>query len=115
LRAFDITPLAVPYLSIHLFGEENYRRGEFMARLLEAYGKAGLDCGGELPDHLSILLQFAAKLEGEERRELLEFCLTEPLQKMEAPLKRAGHPYEFLLQAIRDVVETDLKREVCHA
>ena len=86
-----------------------------MAKLLEAYGKTGLDCGGELPDHLTILLRFAGKLEGEERRELLEFCLREPLRTMMTASKKAAHPYALLLQAVRDLVETDLKTEVCHA
>ena len=30
---FDVTPACVPYVSIHLFGEENFKRGEFMAAL----------------------------------------------------------------------------------
>lgn len=115
LRAFDLAPLAVPYVSVHLFGEENYRRGEFMARLYEAYGKTGFDCGTELPDHFAVLLRYADRLKGEERRELLELCLREPLVKMTATLRKNGHPYHFLLQALRDAVDSDLRTEVCHA
>jgi len=112
LRAFDITPLAIPYASVHLFGEENYRRGEFMARLLEAYERTGFDCGTELPDHFAVLLRFAGKLEGEERMELLSLCLREPLIVMRAALQKNGHPYRYLLQAFLDVVDRELKTEV---
>jgi nitrate reductase assembly molybdenum cofactor insertion protein NarJ len=115
LRAFDITPLAVPYVSIHLFGEESYKRGEFMAKFLESHQLHGFDCGTELPDHVAVMLRFAGKLQAEERREMLELCLKEPVRKMTFSLKKSDHPYQFLLQAFLDVIETDLKTEVCHA
>lgn len=115
LRVFDITPLAVPYVSVHLFGEENYRRGEFMARLHQAFGEKGFECGAELPDHFALLTAFAGRLEGEEREELLSLCLREPLLKMRAALDKAGNPHRHLLQAILDVLETDIQKEACHA
>ncbi len=115
LRAFDITPLAIPYVSIHLFGEESYKRGEFMAKFLEAHEQHGFDCGSELPDHIAVMLRFASRLNLEERREMLDLCLKEPVRKMTFALKKADHPYQFLLQAFLDVIETDLKTEVCHA
>ena len=115
LRVFDISPVAVPYVSVHLFGEENYRRGEFMARLHQAFGEKGFECGGELPDHFALLTRFAGRLEGEEREELLSLCLKEPLVKMRVALEKAGNPYRHLLQALLDVLETDLKKEACHA
>jgi nitrate reductase delta subunit len=111
LRAFDIAPLCVPYVSVHLFGEENYRRGEFMARLHEAYAKEGFEPGTELPDHLSVLLRFAPKLTNEERRELLGLCLRGPLEAMRGALEKAKSPYRLLLQALWETIETDLARE----
>ena len=115
LRAFDLFPLCVPYVSVHLFGEENYRRGEFMARLREAYAKVGFDPGPELPDHLSVLLRFALRLTPEERRELLELCLKAPLEAMRRALEKAQSPYRLLLQALGEIIEKDLTQEACHA
>ena len=100
---FDITPACVAYVSIHLFGEENFKRGEFMAALNARYASAGFDPGGELPDHLAILVRFAAGIEVEERRELTEFCLLGPLGKMIAALSD-GNPYRALLETVREVL-----------
>jgi len=99
---FDVTPRCVPYVSIHLFGEENFKRGEFMAALHSRYELLGFDTGGELPDHLSILLRYASALAEPERRELVEYCLLGPLGKMIESLA-GGHPYGFLLQAVEEV------------
>jgi len=99
----DVTPRCVPYVSIHLFGEENFKRGEFMAALHSQYERQDFDTGGELPDHLAILLRYASVLAEPERRELVEFCLLGPLRKMVESLA-GGHPYGFLLQAVDEVL-----------
>jgi nitrate reductase delta subunit len=57
---FDINPSCVPYAGIHLFGEENFKRGEFMAALFARYEETGFVPNGDLPDHLANLLRFAA-------------------------------------------------------
>ena len=99
LRTFEICPACSLDVSIHLFGEENYQRGAFMARLNERYAEAGFDAGGELPGHLGLLLRFYALAEAEERRELVEYCLLGPVSKM-IRLLEAGHPYGLALQAV---------------
>lgn len=96
---FDIAPSCVPYVSIHLFGEENFKRGEFMAALRARYAAAGFDSGGELPDHLAVLLRFAACVTSDEWRELTAFCLLGPLAGMLAALP-AAHPYRAVLLAV---------------
>jgi nitrate reductase molybdenum cofactor assembly chaperone len=101
---FDVTPACVAYVSIHLFGEENFKRGEFMAGLQARYAQAGFNAGGELPDHLAVLLRFAAETDEVERRELTEFCLLGPLGKMIAALSEAN-PYRALLETVREVLE----------
>lgn len=110
-RAFDVAPQCVPYVSVHLFGEENYKRGELMSALLSAFARVEFDHGVELPDHVSVLLCFTAHIQGEERRELLNLCLREPLTRMTAALKRGQNPYGHLLQAARDLVDQELKDE----
>ncbi len=97
---FDINPACVPYVSIHLFGEENFKRGEFMARLGARYQELQFDAGIELADHLAILLRFLTIVEEEERRELLHFCLLAPLARMAGSLKDEN-PYAALLQTIQ--------------
>ena len=101
---FDVTPSCVMYVSIHLFGEENFKRGEFMAGLHARYQQAGFSTLGELPDHLSVLLRFAAQVDDAERRELAEFCLLGPIGKMIAALNEAN-PYRALLEAVRDTLQ----------
>lgn len=100
---FDVTPRCVPYASIHLFGEENFKRGEFMAALHQQYELAGFTTGGELPDHVAVLLGYAATLGESARRELVEFCLLGPLGKIAAALAE-DHPYRFLLDAVDETL-----------
>lgn len=100
---FDITPACAPYAGIHLFGEENFKRGEFMAALSARLVGAGIDRRGELPDHLSVLLCFAARLDQVERRELAEFVLLSALQKMIAALDPVN-PYHSLLATAREAL-----------
>ena len=101
---FDVTPSCVLYVSIHLFGEQNFKRGEFMATLQARYQQAGFDPRGELPDHLSALLRFAARTDEVERRDLVQFCLLAPVAKMIAALSESN-PYHALLEAVREALQ----------
>jgi nitrate reductase delta subunit len=101
---FDVSPAVAPYLSIHLFGEENFKRGDFMAALNARYAQTGFSPGDELPDHVRNLLRFAATIPPEELRELAQFCLVTPLGVMAEKL-RAENPYRALLAAARAVLE----------
>jgi nitrate reductase molybdenum cofactor assembly chaperone NarJ/NarW len=97
---FELSPACVPYISIHLFGEENFKRGEFMAALHARYAELGFHPGQELPDHLAVLLRFAAATDDIERHELLEYCLLRPLVRMCGALVK-GNPYHDLLEAVQ--------------
>ena len=103
---FDVMPQCVPYVSIHLFGEENFKRGEFMAALHSRYAMLGFATGGELPDHLGILLPFTATLGEPERRELVEYCLLGPLANMILMLS-PDQPYRALLESVDDVLRAN--------
>ena len=102
---FDITPACVPYASIHLFGEENFKRGEFMAALNERYSQIAFDPRGELTDHVAVLLRFAAEIDPVEQRELVQFCLLGPLEKMHKSLT-SENPYCALLETVRLVLHS---------
>lgn len=100
-RSFDLTPLCVPYLSVHLFGQESFKRARLMTGLDEAYRRAGIDRGGELPDHLGLVLRSARAFEPEEWDELVSHCLAGPLASMLGELQEAANPFRHAVEAVR--------------
>lgn len=108
-RTFDLSPSCVPFLSVHLFGQESFRRARLMTGLEEAYQKAGFDRtegGNELPDHLGVVLRAAEVFSDDEWRELREMVLARPLAKMAGALG-AKNPYRHLLEAVRRLLGVD--------
>lgn len=103
-RTFLVMPSCVPYVSVHLFGDESFRRGRLMADLRAAYDRAGFDAGTELPDHLAVLLRFAPRLAPDELDELVIYCLVSPVAKMAGQLERTRNPYLHALEAVRLVL-----------
>ena len=103
-RTFDVAPICVPYLSIHLFGEESFRRASLMSGLSESLAEAGVALDGELPDHLAVVLRAAPALPDEVFEDLLEFVLRAGVHAMVAALSETPNPYRWLLQAVQAVV-----------
>lgn len=58
-RTFDFDDRTQPYLGGHLFGE-SYKRSILLVGLSECYHRYGFDRGGELADHVSVVLRFLA-------------------------------------------------------
>jgi len=114
-RTFDLAPSCVPYLSVHLFGEESFKRAHLMSGLAEAYRRASYETGGELPDHLSVVLQFAPALNAGEWEELKECCLRPALEKMVASLDGGANPFRRLLAAIEAMLASAPTREYADA
>ncbi len=114
-RAFDLSPIAVPYLSVYLFGAENPQRGQFMAGLMAAYAKAGFECHRELPDHLAVVLRYAAVAPREEAEELVRLCLPAPVRHMCRGLQEGGNPYHLLLVSLEDCLQLIRVGELSHA
>lgn len=104
---FDLDPACVPYLGHHLCGDSP-QRGAFLARLVEVYRQDGFPAaapGGELPDHLTVVLRYLAAVSGgEDRRALLEDALVPALDKMLAALEDPGNAYRGVLSALRKEV-----------
>lgn len=100
---FDINPSCVPYTGVHLFGEENFKRGEYMAALFARYAESGFTGNGDLPDHIANLLRFSTTVSETESRELAGFCLLGPLEKMTASLE-GGNPYRELLETVQSAL-----------
>ena len=97
-RSFDLSPVCVPYLSVHLFGAESFKRAELMTGLNEAYGRIGFDRGTELPDHIALVLACAPQFEPEEWTDLASLILTPALEKMFAALDGAGSPWRHAVR-----------------
>ncbi len=106
---FDLQAQCYPYAGYHLFGE-SYMRGEFMAKLKERYTATGFSPGGELPDHVAIILRFLSTLEDEdESRVLIDECLKPTLSGMIRSLEGNGNPYGEVVHALLLTLQTPLK------
>jgi nitrate reductase delta subunit len=111
LRTFDLNPSCPPYMSVHLFGEESFKRAILMTGLAAAYDRAGFDRGGELPDHLGVVLRFAPQFDDEEWTELARFCLATPLVRMGAVLSPTNNPYRHAVAALHALLRADFTLE----
>lgn len=102
---FDLEPSCAPYVGHHLCGD-GPQRGLFLARLVEVYRQDGFaGGGGELPDHLAVVLRYlAATPAGEARQALLEDGLVPALDRMLAALEDPDAVYRPVLAALREEV-----------
>lgn len=114
-RTFDLNPACAPYLSVHLFGENSFKRAQLMTGLAELYAAKGLHGQRELPDHLGVVLAALDHLDGPERIDLLKYCMRVSLEKMKAELTRQENPYALAIEALeRLVVDWISMAEVPH-
>ncbi len=104
---FDVNPICVPYVSVHLFGEESFKRSQLMAGLAMAYADEEFDSGKELADHLRNILNFAPYFKAEEWDELVSFVLLDSVEKMQGKLKQPDHVFLPLLNAILERLRQD--------
>lgn len=105
-RTFDLAPICAPYLSVHLFGEGDYKRSTLMAGLAEQYKAKGLHCPEDLPDHLGIVLGAINHLNDDVQHDLLVHCFRKGLEKMLAELERQSNPYSLAVSALEELVTT---------
>lgn len=104
-RTFDLAPMCIPYASVHLFGEESFKRAEVMTALQAAYTRVGFDRGGELPDHIALMLRAAPRFGEAEWSEVRDMLVRGPLHKMhEAISQSETNPYRHLLAAVQALV-----------
>lgn len=81
-RSFDVQAITTLDLGYVLFGDD-YKRGELLVNLNREHREAGVDCGGELPDHLPNILRLLDAMEGSELRdELVEKIVGPALRKI---------------------------------
>ncbi len=103
---FDLQPPAPPYVGHHIFGED-YRRSYFMVGLKEAYKTYGYSYNeNELPDHISVVLEFIPLYENEEEKgDLINLCLIPAVEKMRENLKE-DNPYSKVLEVIHRILSS---------
>lgn len=110
VKTFEVNPICSLYASIHLFGEESFKRSDFMARLKQAYGEYGMAFDEkELPDFIPIILRFTIYLKDEKRLEdFIKRCILKPLDTMIETLGNKSNPYKSLMEYIRKFTENNL-------
>jgi len=111
-RTFDLMALCSPYIGIHLFGEDNYKRGALMAKLNEEYQRRGFLHEAELPDHITVLLRFLTKANEEEKKEIIEFLFSKPLKVMTTILEKEHNPYVHVFRALDNIVQQESTKEL---
>ena len=112
-RNFDLNPVCALEVGYHLFGED-YKRGEFLARLRESENPYELGQAMQLPDFLPVVLRLMCKLDdAEERAGMIGYCLIPALNKMtEAFAKKTnpyGHVIRFVLETLKQIAENSIK------
>lgn len=110
-RAFDLSPLAVPYVGVYCFGEDDRKRARLMAGLKETFDNAGIDLRGELPDHVGVLLRHAEAFAPEDFAELVQWCLPGPLKAMRQALEKARNPYSHVIAAVQQLFAVQYPEE----
>jgi len=103
-RTLDLNPAVAPYLGYQLWGD-GYPRGNFMAALNRAYRAAGIEVGGDLPDHMGVVLMFLAS-GARPPSELVE-AFEPAVQKMLTTLRKTevDNPYILLFEAVIETVD----------
>ncbi len=99
VETFDLRRRHCLHLSYYAFGDTR-KRGMALLRFKHAYRVAGATLGEhELPDHLAVVLEFAARIDPVVgRRLLVEYRPVVELLKLS--LHEAGSPYRAVLDAV---------------
>jgi len=97
---FDLSRKQTLYLSYWTDGDTR-RRGEVLGRFKAAYRAGGflVTTHGELPDYLPMVLEFAARVDPEAGRELLQ-AYRPSLELMRIGLQEKDSPYAAALVAV---------------
>jgi nitrate reductase molybdenum cofactor assembly chaperone NarJ/NarW len=99
VRTFDLKRRRALHLTYYTDGDTR-RRGHALARVKEIYGSCGwrLDAA-ELPDHLAVVLEFAARGDRGRGQRLLE-GFQPGIELLRAALHDCASPYAHVLDAV---------------
>ncbi|MBI3186211.1 MAG: nitrate reductase [Myxococcales bacterium] len=103
---FDFEPAHCLDLGNQLFGE-SYKRGSFLVSVQEAVKEAGVEFGGKLADHLTVVLRLLIRLEPARARSLVDEAVLPAVDKVLGTMRDASNPYRMLLEAVKAVLAAD--------
>lgn len=103
VETFDLRRRCTMYLTYWTAGDTR-NRGHAMLEFAEAYLRAGVPIPtGEAPDHLPVVLEFAATVDPGAGRDLLTQHRV-PLEVLHDGLEEAGSPYASAVAAVRSTL-----------
>ncbi len=101
VQTFDLTPEHALHLTHHLFGDDK-NRGPALIDLTEFYKEFGLTlASNELPDHLPLVLEFAAELQLDEAHMFLSQWV-KVIKQLADNLDEANSPYAPLVHLVEN-------------
>ena len=113
VQTFDFDRRASLHLTYHTYGDRR-QRGLELVRLKRRYADAGLPLeGGELPDFLPVLLEFAALVPGDGEALLNE--LRAPLELVRSRLHQTESPFAELLDSVVAALPKPTKAQLATA
>jgi nitrate reductase molybdenum cofactor assembly chaperone len=99
VATFDLRRRCCLYLTYYAYGDTR-KRGVALLAFKQAYARAGLRLADtELPDHLAVVLEFAATHDLEAGRKLLEDHRA-GLELLAISLRDSGSPYQAAIAAV---------------
>lgn len=112
VHLFDLSRKQALYLSYWTDGDTR-RRGEVLARFKERYRASGflVDTHGELPDHLPLVLEYAALADPDDGAALLQEYRAS-LELTRFALVDASRPYAGVLEAVCATLPGESPRDV---
>ncbi|OBB82435.1 nitrate reductase molybdenum cofactor assembly chaperone [Mycobacterium colombiense] len=114
VATFDMRRRCTMYLTYWTAGDTR-NRGREMLAFATAYREAGVTPpGGEAPDHLTVVLEFAATVDPEVGRRLLDQHRV-PIDVLRGALADAESPYEPTVAAVCETLSAATDQEVRRA
>lgn len=105
-HTFDINPTASLEVGWQVYGEQ-YERGTFLVRMRALLREHGIRESGELPDHLSHVLQLLAKLPSTERTAFIRSHVRKAVGKMAEGLSEGENPYADCMAALAATLDAE--------
>lgn len=118
-RTFDLNPVCALEIGYHLFGED-YKRGEFLAKMRESENPYQLGQERQLPDFLPVVLRLLGKMDDAElRASLIGYCMLPAFKKMNTAFDKGENPYGriilFLTKVLKQIADNSLAAESAEA
>jgi len=114
LKTFDVQAVCCLYVGYLLFGDDE-KRARVLVNLQDEHRRAGVDCRGELADHLPNVLELLSKTPDYEFAEELGYIFLNPVVKfMLVRMKNMDNYYKICLEVLLDFLQADFRGENLH-